>query len=563
LDHGFFFGVTMIAKALVPAVAYLRASSDKQDTSCDDQLAEVKKYAAKNGYKLLRWKEYTDDGISGDDMDRPGFQRLIRDAARLHDFDVVLCWDQSRFSRGDVLDTAVVWRDLRNAKVKLVTVTKGEVDFTTIGGIITASVTQYGDNDFLGKLAHGVLRGQLERVHQGKWISGVPPFGYAVSEDTGRLVINEAQAAIVRELFTRIATESISFFALARDLNERGFLSPAGRKWSDRAIKYMLSNEVYLGRLVIGKTPKGKHVRLIAGDRVATNGAKPCKMPRSECVIVEDTHPALVTLEHWSCVQDVLAGRKQRKWTPRTTSFPLSGLLWCGHCGARVAGHRDARHPDRYQYYLCQSHKDATTDRKADCRYCLNAGKVLAAVREHAETAFLSEARISKLRSEAAKVLRRRHGEDRSKLARLQAEINKLTKQLDKAESRLLITPEDILEPLYRQIRKLKGELDRLSLEKSIEERASEVTTQLVGDDCQELVNYLRGVRERVESDDPAEVRAGLSSLIESIHLYAKPVPLEARKGWAQGVKQKELLQVRIAYKLDLSNSKAVVSSRG
>ena len=83
-----------VKKDQVGAVAYLRMSTDKQDKSIAEQLSEVRALAQSNGYKILRWKEYADEGESGDDRSRAGFRRLIHDAETIRDFSVVLCWSQ-------------------------------------------------------------------------------------------------------------------------------------------------------------------------------------------------------------------------------------------------------------------------------------------------------------------------------------------------------------------------------------------------------------------------------------------------------------------------------------
>src|SRR5262245_44187510 len=106
---------------LVPAVGYLRMSSMKQDTSIPAQRVEVERYAEAHGYQILRW--YTDEGISGSESDRrDGFQRLMQDASTKQDFQVILCWDQDRFSRFDQMEANYYWYLLRKAGVQIVTV---------------------------------------------------------------------------------------------------------------------------------------------------------------------------------------------------------------------------------------------------------------------------------------------------------------------------------------------------------------------------------------------------------------------------------------------------------
>jgi site-specific DNA recombinase len=108
---------------LVPAVAYLRRSTNRQEKSLDDQRTEIEHYAVARGYQILRW--YKDDGISGDSTERrKGFLTLHQTACNGRDCDVILVWDQDRFGRFDSVEAGYWIHPLRKAGVKLVSVTE-------------------------------------------------------------------------------------------------------------------------------------------------------------------------------------------------------------------------------------------------------------------------------------------------------------------------------------------------------------------------------------------------------------------------------------------------------
>jgi hypothetical protein len=99
----------------VPAVFYVRMSSDKQDASPEQQRAELIKLAARDCFHVVG--EYRDDAISGDRTDkRDAFQQMIRDAAA-GKFKAILCWDQDRFGRFDSLYCGrFVWGEQKSGR---------------------------------------------------------------------------------------------------------------------------------------------------------------------------------------------------------------------------------------------------------------------------------------------------------------------------------------------------------------------------------------------------------------------------------------------------------------
>ena len=185
-------------QSAILAVLYLRMSSDKQDTSIDDQRAELLAYAAKHGYTIVR--EYCDSGISGwKSRERKGFQHLIADAS-VGEFQVVLCWGQCRFSRFEPMEANYFWHQLKVAGVRLETIKEGKIDWDTLGGWLTASVAQHGKAEYVKSLAQDSVRGQRRAEAAGKWIRGVP-LGYRIGED-GKLTTGDANSiALVQRIF--------------------------------------------------------------------------------------------------------------------------------------------------------------------------------------------------------------------------------------------------------------------------------------------------------------------------------------------------------------------------
>src|SRR5258708_3330998 len=136
----------------IPAVGYLRRSTDRQEASIPEQRNAVQQYADEKGYKIVR--EYVDDAISGDDTDkRLDFQRMIADAQEKGDFQAILVWDQDRFGRFSPHEASYWTWPLARAGIQLVTVDKGPIDWNDFTEWLTYSGTQHGNHQCLRDLS--------------------------------------------------------------------------------------------------------------------------------------------------------------------------------------------------------------------------------------------------------------------------------------------------------------------------------------------------------------------------------------------------------------------------
>jgi len=510
----------------IVAVGYLRMSSDQQDKSIDDQRSEIIRYAERNGYKLVRW--YVDEAISGDDETREEFQKLVQDAKTIRDFDAVLVWSQDRFSRFDILDAAIYWKALRDAEVSLVSVVEGPRDFESISGMLLSCVSQHESNNFLKKLAHGVSRGMRSTASGGYWSCSVPPYGYKIVPDAinpkrKRLAIDESRAGVVREAFELFALSDVSFSGIARHLNERGYRTSKGNGWTGLAVSELFENEAYIGTIVRGKRATGKHVRTIGkeSEEVKRRADKITWQSRSQCIVAENAHPAIVDRETWERVQEKLdSKRKHDKRAPRQATS-LSGLVRCGHCGQAVCSSSG--------YLRCLNKIKSRPALTADCNYCVKLETVLSHVLARIESEYLSDEQITRYRKTITEHLLSRRGELDSSGASLRKTIAALDKKIDKAESRLSEAPDDMLPVFYRQIRECRAEKQSAEAKLVTLARIADVSAEALGAEAQKIVNELRRIRENIHQDDPHIVRAAIASIVDRVEVWSKPTTTRTR----------------------------------
>jgi site-specific DNA recombinase len=234
---------------------YARYSDDNQRAaSIADQFRICREEAGREQWEVVG--VYDDAAISGASMIlRPGVQALVQDAQR-GKFDVVLAEALDRMSR-DQADVATLFKHLRFAGVRIVTLAEGDITELHVGLKGTMNAL------FLKDLAAKTHRGLRGRVEEGKSGGGLC-YGNDVVKRTdgggepirGERTINQAEAEIVCRIFRQFAT-GVSPRTIARRLNDEHIPGPDGALWADSTLRGhvargtgLLNNELYIGKLV-------------------------------------------------------------------------------------------------------------------------------------------------------------------------------------------------------------------------------------------------------------------------------------------------------------------------
>lgn len=352
----------------VSAVAYLRCSTDKQEASIPDQRKEVREYAAKNGYKIVR--EYVDDGISGDSTEkRLAFQEMIADAVDRRDFAAILCWDQDRFGRFDMMEAGYWVHPLRKVSVSLVTIPDGRIDWEDFNGRMMFGMKQEAKHDFLPTLSRNVIRGQFEGAKSGSW-SGSAPYAYRIDGEKKKKTIvadDPGKRKIVKRIFREFVNDGWSMSAIASRLNVDGIPSPGerGKPWRFDAVKVILENVAYIGTFRFNFKSRSKYNSYINGEIV--KGARSGRNPEADWIVIENHHEPLIDRTTFDKAQAILAKGKtgrSNKYTPENNPYRLAGILRCGRCGSPLWG---VECRGAYRYYECSKQKHEGKDSCEGC----------------------------------------------------------------------------------------------------------------------------------------------------------------------------------------------------
>lgn len=225
------------------AAIYARTSASKRGHhySIDEQVSRCWRRCDRQGWEVSF--VFTDEGETGTDTERSGFQSMLR-MAEHGQFDVVVFWKLDRFCRS-LADLVKTEEKLDNWDVSLQSVTE-YIDTTSPVGKFNyrnlASAAEL-ESDLTSQRVRMGMHGLAKQL---KWPNKEPPLGYDLTEER-KLTPNEDEADLVRRIF-RMYLDERSMPHVAHLLNEEGISTKTGGEWSRWAVKQILSNELYRGQ---------------------------------------------------------------------------------------------------------------------------------------------------------------------------------------------------------------------------------------------------------------------------------------------------------------------------
>ena len=300
------------------AVIYARYSSDSQtEQSIEGQLRVCKDYAERNNIAIVN--TYIDRAMTGTNDNRPDFQRMIKDSNNKL-WDYVIVYKLDRFSRNKY-ETTIHKHTLSNNGVKVLSAMENIPD--TPEGIILESLLEGMNQYYSAELSQKVRRGLKESYIKGYYTGGFPLYGYDVVEK--RNIINEQEAEIIREVFTKFS-QGYTGVDIAKDFKARDIRTKKGVLIDDKKIYKIIGNMRYIGKV--------KH-----GDQVYTN-----------------IYPPIIDETTWLKVQTIREAHKHAQLRKQDSyNYILSGKLFCGYCKSKMLGEggKEINKVIKYRYYVC------------------------------------------------------------------------------------------------------------------------------------------------------------------------------------------------------------------
>jgi site-specific DNA recombinase len=274
---------------------------------------------------------YDDGGFTGGNIERPALKRLLEDIEAQH-VDCVIVYKVDRLSRS-LLDFARLMDQFDQRSVSFVSVTQQFNTTSSLGRLtlnILLSFAQF-EREIIGERTRDKMSAARRK---GKWVGGIPVLGYDVHPGGGRLIVNDTEAAQVREIF-RMYTTSRSLATMVAELERRKWTTKSwttkrgalrlGTVFQESTLLRMLTNAIYIGKVCHKST-------LYPGE-----------------------HAAIIEPGLWEEINtELCAARRGRSRTMRTEQKALlKGLLFCGSCNQPMLPTYTSKGERRYCYYVC------------------------------------------------------------------------------------------------------------------------------------------------------------------------------------------------------------------
>lgn len=334
---------------LQEAAIYLRLSSadgpEAESDSIQNQRSFLREWAQQHDITIVR--EFVDDGHTGTDFERPGFQKLNQ---CLMDGSVrcVIVKDLSRLGRNYAETGRYLEQIFPRLGVRFIAVNDQYDSASNTDSVQQMAVFKNVFNDLYAADASAKVRTSLGILkRQGKFLGRQAPYGYRIDpRDRYHLLPDKETAPTVRRIFA-LFLGGVSRTRIAKALNREGILSPAAQKqmtdkrrrftglWNAETIRRILSHPVYQGDMAQQFT---RTINYKVHNRR--------RVDPEDWIVVENTHTPLVSREDFALAQQMQTVR-----TYETTDHPhlLTGIAYCADCGSPLY----AKKRGNYWYLNC------------------------------------------------------------------------------------------------------------------------------------------------------------------------------------------------------------------
>ncbi|MCI9071246.1 MAG: recombinase family protein [Lachnospiraceae bacterium] len=513
------------ARMIYRAGKYLRLSKEdgdlasavkQQSNSIENQSQYIDEFLHTKP-KIQVEECYIDDGFSGVNFERPGFQRMLEDA-KAGKIDCIIVKDLSRLGRNYIEAGKYIERIFPMLGIRFIAI-NDNYDSADEDAAANSMILPFKNliNDAYCRDISIKIRSHLEiKRKNGEFIGAFAVYGYRKGADRHRLAIDDYAAGIVKEIF-RMKLRGRSQQAIADELNRLGVLSPADYKkeqgssykscfqkntramWTAVSVCRILKNEVYTGTLVQGKESTVNYKVKVRRE----------KAPEEWCR-VENAHDAIISRNDFEIVQSILK-MDTRVSVGQKEVEAFSGMAACADCGCSMVRKKVIKGKIPYFYYRCSGNKK---DKEFCSNHDIRADELHEAVKKSLQ---LHVNYLAGLQKQVRELDTLSRGDNSTDFVGLQA--GKQEEDLRKYERMKVECYEDyksglLLKEEYVSIRK---EMDkRMEEAKKVIRALAEKKSRL----SEEQAETLLGFQQRLNAEDGELERSIVVRFIEKIYVY-------------------------------------------
>jgi DNA invertase Pin-like site-specific DNA recombinase len=374
-----------VSEKIYKTAIYARLSSEDIDShinagvsggTIENQILLVQKYIESKPYLRL-YDTFADNGQTGTNFERAGFQKLMESAKR-GKIDCIAVKDLSRFGRDYIETGDYIEKILPFLGVRFISVNDGYDSHDTAknGDILTVALKNLINDIYAKDISRKVRTAFETKQQKGEYIGGQAPYGYLKSpENKHKLIINDETAPVVRDIF-QWKLDGMSDITIMRRLNALRVPSPSNYLYSKGLVRHekyskkimwgrdyigiMLTNPVYIGHMAQGKTKCDLSL-----------GIKNKIQSKGDWIIVENTHEPIIEASVFDAVGKIITqnaaeraskqhyGVIDRSNNSEDTSKEniFVGLVYCSECGKRISRRRTVNQRGiSYVHFSCPTY---------------------------------------------------------------------------------------------------------------------------------------------------------------------------------------------------------------
>ena len=483
---------------------YIRLSQEDNDTGVDKQESNsitsqktlLNEFVEEHD-DLIIYDTYIDDGYTGTDFNRPGFQRLLEDM-RKGNINCVLVKDLSRLGRNYIEVGNYIEQIFPLFNIRFIAINDSVDSFKNpmSSNTILVPFKNLINDEYARDTSIKIKSALNGRKKKGEFIGAFSSYGYVKDEnDKHKLVIDKESAEIVKKIFEWKVNEGLGNLSICHRLNDMGILNPTGYKkkklnqnynnskikqedysWCPSTVRNILKNDVYIGNVTQGKR-KVKSYKIHKIEQVS----------EQDWVTVENMHQPIIDKNLFEKAQEM---RKVDTRVQNTGKLSIwAGILRCADCGrAMHKKYCKNKSGTIYEYYICGTYRKKSS--KLCTKHTLKVeeleNSVLEAIKLHIELLIDTENILEQLNNYKTKKLANESILDIKQAKEKEIlKINNLKRCLYEDWKNEDITKEEYLEykKKYEQdIERIKEIIENLDKQKEKQEKVADNNSKWIED---------------------------------------------------------------------------------